>query len=74
MWSLSEDQRKSIASRAASNMSAMALVRGVTITAEDALVAAAYIERKAYTTAEVASNTTTGSRPASESIETYARC
>eukprot|EP00798_Chlamydomonas_sp_ICE-L_P028435 gene28435-31577_t len=72
-WSLTPEQRESTINRVTANISAMGLARNITIGADVARVSAVQIERKAYTAAEVASNTTTGHRPASETIETYAR-
>jgi hypothetical protein len=72
-WALSAVQREDVLTRVTANICALAFAKGVMVAAEDARVAATSIERKAYTTAQVASNVTTGSRPTAETTESYSR-
>ncbi|KAG2441186.1 hypothetical protein HYH02_010030 [Chlamydomonas schloesseri] len=72
-WSLTPAQREDVVSRLVSNICALAHVQGLELSAEVAAVAAAAIEKKAYTAAEVAARTTTGNRPLAETTSGYAR-
>eukprot|EP00198_Chlamydomonas_reinhardtii_P008040 XP_001697377.1 RAN GTPase activating protein, RANGAP1 [Chlamydomonas reinhardtii] len=72
-WSLTPAQREDVVQRLVSNICALAHVQGLELSAEVAAVAAAAIEKKAYTAAEVAARTTTGNRPLAETTSGYAR-
>ena len=74
-WSLSEQERNETIERVVASISSLAFFHSKTVvSAEDARRAAVAIERKAYTTAQVAARTTTGNRPISETTSSYARC
>lgn len=72
-WSMSQKERDETVERLTANICSMSFFRGSTISDDTARAAAIAAERKAYTAAQVAARTTTGDRPASESISTYAR-
>lgn len=72
-WNLNAVQREDVLQRITASISGLALSRGQQIADQDARDAAVAIERRAYTAAEVASNTTTGSRPIVETTKAYAR-
>lgn len=59
--------------RTAENMFVLAFSRQEPITDKHAAVVAKDLEAKAYNTAKVESQTTTGSRPATENVKAYAR-
>lgn len=73
VWPLSAAQRQDTVQRTANSIAALAFAKKVEISGEDALGVASAIERKAFTAAEVAARTTTGDRPATESVKSYAR-
>lgn len=80
-WELTSAIRDATIARAAASIAQMALSRGVEIADDVAMQAAQSIERKAYTAAQVGSNTTTnvwdpnaGHRPLGETTKAYARC
>ena len=72
-WSLSEEQRAETVRRVAENMMSLAFTRGIDISDARAQELAATLEKKAYNVARVESRTTTGARPASESLKSYTR-
>lgn len=72
-WHLTAAQRDDVVQRVVNSICALCHANGVEVTAETALVASTAIEKKAYTAAEVAARTTTGSRPLSETTTGYAR-
>lgn len=72
-WPLSAAQREDTVLRTANSIAALAFAKNVEISGEDAIAAASAIEKKAYTAADVAARTTTGDRPAVESVKAYAR-
>ncbi|KXZ42358.1 hypothetical protein GPECTOR_157g96 [Gonium pectorale] len=72
-WSLPAAQRDDVVQRLVASICALAHVQGLELSAEVAATAAAAVERKAYTAAEVAARTTTGNRPVSETTSAYAR-
>ncbi|KAG2492745.1 hypothetical protein HYH03_008911 [Edaphochlamys debaryana] len=73
MWSLTAAQREDVVQRLVASICALAHARGQEITAEVAEAVASGVEKKAYTAAEVAARTTTGSRPLAETTSNYAR-
>ena len=73
-WSLKDDQRAETVRRVAENMASLAFTRGVEMNDSSAQELAVTVEKKAYNVARVESRTTTGVRPASESLKSYARC
>jgi hypothetical protein len=73
VWSLDQAQRDETVKRVAANIFTMAFTKGLPISDEDAEKAAVAFELRAYTAAQVASTTTTGDRPHSESTSAYAR-
>lgn len=73
MWSLSGAQRADTVQRVKWNIASVAFFRGVEIPEAEAEAMAAAAERKAYTVAQVESRTTTGHRPAVDSLKAYAR-
>ncbi|GIL87980.1 hypothetical protein Vretimale_6356 [Volvox reticuliferus] len=73
MWSLTPEERADSVQRLVANICALAHAQGLELSAEDAAVAAATFEKKAYIAAEVAARTTTGDRPVSETTSAYAR-
>ncbi len=72
-WSLDQAQRDETIARTVKSIQDMGFNKGLEISDEDARSAAVAFERKAYTAAQVASTTTTGDRPHSESTSAYAR-
>lgn len=72
-WNLTQAQRDDTIARVSSNIFTMGFIKGLPITDEQAHRAAETFEQKAYTAALVASRTTTGNRPLSETTNTYAR-
>lgn len=72
-WSLDQATRDATVSRLAANLVSMAFARGARLDAADAAAAASAAERKAHTTAQVESRTTTGVRPHAETLRAYAR-
>ena len=72
-WSLTAEQRKESITRAAENLFALAYSRGKPVSDREAADAAVVIEEKAYTGARIESTTTTGVRPAEESLKAYVR-
>ena len=79
-WELSSQQRDAMIARASASIAQMALSRGVEIADDVAMQAAQSIEKKAYTAAQVSSNTTTnvwdpnaGHRPLGETTKSYTR-
>jgi hypothetical protein len=73
VWSLDQAQRDESVKRVTASIQNMAFTKGLPISDEDSHNAAVAFERKAYTAAQVASTTTTGDRPHSESTSAYAR-
>lgn len=72
-WALTEQERLDVVERLTLNMCNLAFFRNAAIPGNLAATAAIQIEQKAYTAAQVASNTTTGSRPKAETTSAYAR-
>jgi large subunit ribosomal protein L31/Ran GTPase-activating protein 1 len=72
-WFLSEEQRAETVRRVAENIASLAFTRGVDISDSRADELAAILEKKAYNVARVESRTTTGVRPANESLRSYTR-
>jgi large subunit ribosomal protein L31/Ran GTPase-activating protein 1 len=72
-WALSEQERNETVERVVANISTLSFFSGKALTAEEAHRAAVAIERRAYTAAQVAARTTTGTRPAAETTSSYAR-
>lgn len=72
-WSLDQPTRDATVSRLSANLVSMAFARGAALDAADALDRAKSAERRAYTTAQVESRTTTGVRPHAETLRAYAR-
>ncbi|KAF8069620.1 RANGAP1 [Scenedesmus sp. PABB004] len=72
-WALSAAERDATVERIAANISTLAFFKGLELSDADARAAATAAERKAYTAAQVAARTTTGSRPAAETTSAYAR-
>ena len=72
-WSLTDEQRQETIKRTSENIFALAYNRGRQLTDKQAAAAAAQIEEKAFTVAKVESETTTGQRPAEESLKAYIR-
>ena len=72
-WSLDDAVRQSTVARLASSLVALAFERGAPLDTASARDAATAAERKAYTTARVEARTTTGTRPAAETLRAYAR-
>ncbi len=73
-WLLTSKQRSITVGRVTDSITNLAFARGVSLSLEEARRAAAATEKTAYTTALVESRTTTGTRPALESLQAYARC
>lgn len=72
-WSLTAELRSNTVERVAANISSLSYFKKTVISDEIARQAAAAIEKKAYTAAEVAARTTTGNRPIAETTASYAR-
>ncbi|KAG1673269.1 hypothetical protein FOA52_002549 [Chlamydomonas sp. UWO 241] len=72
-WSLEAPQRQDVLRRITASICCLAQARGVEIPEDEAYTTAVGLERKAYTTAEVSSNVTTGSRPIVETTKGYTR-
>lgn len=72
-WTLTSEQRLETRKRTAENLFALAYNRGRQLTDKQAAEAALEIEDKAFTVAKVESETTTGQRPADESLKAYIR-
>ena len=72
-WTLSDAQREDTVSRIRSNIAAMAFFRSAPLPADVVAAAAVAVEKKAYTVARVEARTTTGMRPAHESLKAYVR-
>mmetsp|Transcript_20566 Transcript_20566/g.61901 ORF Transcript_20566/g.61901 Transcript_20566/m.61901 type:complete len:518 (+) Transcript_20566:140-1693(+) len=72
-WQLTAEQRASTVRRVTDSITNVAFSRGVSLSLEDAHRGATAAEKTAYTTAQVESRTTTGTRPAVESLQAYAR-
>lgn len=73
VWALTAAQREDVVTRTATNIFVISHSKGREISEDAAHAAALSIEKRSYTTAEVAAVTTTGNRPASEVTHTYAR-
>ena len=73
-WQLTTEQRAITVGRVSDSITNLAFARGISLSLEEARRAAAATEKTAYTTALVESRTTTGTRPALESLQAYARC
>lgn len=73
-WPVSDAQRQSTVARAKANILSVAFFSGQQVDEAQAEALAVTAEKKAYTAACVASRTTTGERPAVESLQAYARC
>ena len=72
-WELARAQRDEVISRLAANIASLAFAQGVSMPLEDAQRAAEAAEKKSYTVACVESRTTSGQRPAAESLRAYTR-
>lgn len=72
-FSLPPSLRDATAARLASSLVALSFARGAALDPKSAAATAAAAERKAYTTACVEARTTTGTRPAAETLRAYAR-
>ena len=72
-WSLDQPTREATVSRLAANLVSMAFACGVALDVAEAQDKARNAERRAYTTAQVESRTTTGVRPHAETLRAYAR-
>jgi len=72
-WSLTDAERLDVVERLTASISTLAFSRNERVADDIAKALAVGIERKAYTAAEVASNTTTGTRPKHETTAAYAR-
>lgn len=73
-WPVEQAQREDQRSRVASNLINMAFARGASVSDSEATQVASSIEKKAFTVAEAESKTTTGTRPAKETLNAYVRC
>lgn len=74
VWPIPDEQRQSTIARVKANILSVAFFSGHQVDEPRAEELAAAAEKKAYTAACVASRTTTGERPAVESLQAYARC
>jgi len=72
-WELDQAQRQETIRRSAENIFALAYSRNRAVSDKEAAEAAKVIEEKAYTVARIESQTTTGQRPADESLKAYIR-
>lgn len=72
-WSLDQATREATVSRLSANLVSMAFARGAALDVAAAQDKAKNAERRAYTTAQVESRTTTGVRPHAETLRAYAR-
>jgi Ran GTPase-activating protein 1 len=72
-WSLEAEQRQDVLRRITASICCLAQARGLEIPDAEAYTTAVGLERKAYTTAEVSSSVTTGSRPIVETTKGYTR-
>jgi hypothetical protein len=72
-WELSPLTREATVDRLAASLVGLAFARGADLDPGAARAAAAAAERAAYTTARVEARTTTGVRPAGETLRAYAR-
>jgi Ran GTPase-activating protein 1 len=72
-WSLDQPTREATVSRLSANLVSMAFARSAALDIAEALEKARSAERRAYTTAQVESRTTTGVRPHAETLRAYAR-
>ena len=72
-WSLEQPTREATVSRLAANLVSMAFACGAALDVAEAQDKARNAERRAYTTAQVESRTTTGVRPHAETLRAYAR-
>ena len=72
-WALDQEQRQETIRRTAENIFALAYSQHKAVTDREAAEAARIVEEKAYTVARIESQTTTGQRPADESLKAYTR-
>lgn len=72
-WNLSPSERSETVRRTAENLFALAYSRQKAVTDKEAREVAEITEAKAYTVARIESETTTGQRPANESLKAYTR-
>lgn len=72
-WQLGRDERNETVRRVAENLFSLAYSRKKPLNDKDAHSIAQKIEEKAYNTARIESKTTTGQRPADESLRAYTR-
>jgi Ran GTPase-activating protein 1 len=72
-WSLDQATREATVARLSANLVSMAFARGAVLDVADVLEKSKTAERRAYTTAQVESRTTTGVRPHAETLRAYAR-
>ena len=72
-WSLDQPTREATVARLSANLVSMAFARGAALDVAAALEKSKTAERRAYTTAQVESRTTTGVRPYAETLRAYAR-
>ncbi len=70
---MTDEQRAETVRRVAENLASMAFTSGVEMSDSGAQELAVTLEKKAYNVARVESTTTTGVRPASESLKSYTR-
>ncbi len=72
-WQLGRDERNETVRRVAENLFSLAYSRKKAVSDKDAREIAQQIEERAYNTARIESKTTTGLRPADESLRAYTR-
>jgi len=72
-WELDQEKRQETIKRTAENIFALAYSRKRNVSDKEAAEAAKMVEEKAYTVARIESQTTTGQRPADESLKAYVR-
>ena len=72
-WALDQATRDATVARLAKNLVSLAFARGTALDDAASLEKAKAAERRAYTTAQVESRTTTGVRPHAETLRAYAR-
>ena len=72
-WALDQPTRDATVARLSANLVSMAFARGAALDVAAAIEKSKSAERRAYTTAQVESRTTTGVRPHAETLRAYAR-
>lgn len=72
-WHLTAEQRSETVRRTADNLFALAYSRKKPVSDKQAYEAAQQIEEKAFNVARIESQTTSGQRPADESVRAYTR-